>query len=205
MRGLKTPHKSLVKSLKRPPKEVAPSEEFPWHLANALFSIPAGTYWVYSQDTKYTAEEDMGHNMQEALKLFIKSRRFPLLSYTRFKSPCIAYSNPVFYVEGLTAPKGSSSTDKVTRFTYHKTAYDKTDSVGSITIKTFAADAPQNGHWARNLGIPYGGQTLSSFASAVLDILLARRPRAATTEALKAKVLARQGSKCHGCGDELVT
>jgi hypothetical protein len=202
-RGLKTPHKSLVKSLKRPPKERAPSEEFPWHLANALSSIPAGTYWVYSQDTKYTAEEDMGHNMEEALKLFIKSRRFPLLSYTRFKSPCIAYSNPVFYVEGLTAPKGSSSTDKVTQFTYHKTAYDKTDTVGSITVRTFAADAPQNGHWARNLGIPYGGQTLASFAPAVLDVLLKRRSRTATTEALKDRVLEIQGSKCHGCGDEL--
>jgi len=42
---------SLVKSLRRPPQQQPPQEEFPWHLASDLSKVLAGRYWVLSMDT----------------------------------------------------------------------------------------------------------------------------------------------------------
>lgn len=179
-------HAVLAKSLRRPHKEEPFEDEFPWDVATAdLASVPPGRYWVYSCDGPHTDEEDEGHTIEGALKLFIASGRYPLISWVR-------------YPQKVGRPQ-----DKPHTLTYHKTAYDGEGQEGIITIKTVAQDARQNCEWARKLQVPYHGQSIGAFASIVLDTLLQRRRRQGVSDELKRAVLRRQSHKCAGCEDEL--
>ena len=173
----------LVKSLRRPPKEEPFTDEFPWY--QDLADVPPGRYWVHSCDGRNTAEEDMGHTMQGALKRFMDSGRFPLVSWARYPS------------------RVGAPVDKPLQLTYHKTAYDGPGQCGSIVVKSMAQDAHQNREWAEKLNVPYGGQSLGPFTTVVLDTLLKRRPRHEICQARRLQVLTRQQGKCADCGDEL--
>ena len=173
----------LVTSLRRPPKEEPCVNEFPW--GQDLSAIPAGTYWVHSMDTGFTSDEDLGHTMQAALQLFVESNRFPLLNFTRFPA------------EGDAIPR-------LTSFTYHKTAFDGEGQIGSIVVKSVAADAAELRAWAQKLRMQYGGQSLGSLAVGVLDTLLRRRTRQQLSPEAKCKVQQRQGHKCAACDEEVL-
>ena len=163
----------LVKSLRRPPKDQSFPEEFPWEAAQRdIASIPPGRYWVHSCDGRNTRDEDVGHNMAEALRLFMQSGRYPSISLARYPQ------------------RDGRPEDKPLSFTYHKTAYDGEGPKGEIVVRSMAMDAAQTREWASKLDIPYGGQSLGSFSSVVLDILLRRRVRQGPTQAQKAEIVA---------------
>ena len=102
-------------------------EEFPWHLADDLAEIPPGHYWVHSEDGRHTAEDQLGHTMQAALALFLKSGRFPLVSHTRFAKQMHGMRQGQPFTH-------TSTENKPTEFTYHKTAYDAVGASGSISV-----------------------------------------------------------------------
>jgi hypothetical protein len=173
----------LVTSLRRPTKEEPFTDEFPWH--QDLANISPGRYWVHSSDGKDTDDADLGHTIEGAVKHFVNSGRFPLISWARYPSH-----------EGCPA-------DKPLQLTYHKTAYDGEGQRGSIVVKSMARDAHQNRAWAERLNVPYGGQSVGSFAVVVLDTLLKRRPRHPLSQGRRLHVMIRQKGKCAGCDDEL--
>ena len=176
---------TLAKSVRHAPSAVEEFQPFPWHLPVA--DIPAGSYWVYPQESRHTEEN---RDIEAAIKLFVESRRFPRLMYSR---------RPFRMHQG----RSTIMVDRPCELTYHKTAMD--NGTGTINVRIHALDGEQTAAWARNLGIPYAGQTLGAFALIVLDTLLRKRTRKYLNSAEKQQVLERQRGSCNQCGDTLGT
>ena len=137
----------------------------------------------------FTKEQDVApETMKGILMRFLRSGRYPLVSWTRF-------------------PSGfGHSADRPTQITYVKTAYDEcpAEELGQrIIVKSAAADSQQNRQWGENLDVPYGGQSVGVFASLVLETLLRRQNRKPLVRPMKEQILERQQHKCALCADDL--
>lgn len=172
----------LVTSVRRPPKEESFTDEFPWD--QALADVPPDHYWVHSSEGPETEEADEGHTIQGALRRFLDSGRFPLISWARYRS------------------RDGHPIDKPLQLTYHKTAYDGPGQHGSIVVKSMARDASQTRDWAAKLSIPYGGQSLGPFTTVVLDTLLKRRTRHQIDPSQRLYLMTLQKGKCAKCDDD---
>ena len=180
-------HGELTKSLRRAPKaDKLCTEEFPHH--QELHVVPPGTYWAKSTNGITKGEDEAPETMKGILLRFLRSGRYPLVSWSRFPADF------------------GHSVDRLTQIAYTKTAYDECpeEELGQqIIVKSAAADSQQNRHWGEKLDVPYGGQSVGVFASLVLETLLRRQNRKPLAERVKEQILERQQRKCALCADDL--
>ena len=80
--------KGLAKGEKHAPKAVEDFVEFPWEVAlHNLADVPAGNYWVQSEDSRDTPDNEQGRHIEGAVRLFVQSHRYPLVDWVRHPSP----------------------------------------------------------------------------------------------------------------------
>lgn len=170
------PLHTLAKSCKHPPKNVEDFIEFPWHLH--LADVPAGFYWVPSQQSRELEEE--GQHITGILTKFLISNRFPRVSKLNF----------------------DMDDHKPYELTYHKTP-GMDNGTGMIVIRSHALDARTTHAWAQRLRVPYAGQSLGPFTNMVLDQLLRTKQRRYLNDAEKTEVVQRQVQQCALCHDTL--
>ena len=187
----------LEKSIRHAPAAAPMIEEFqpfPWH--TPIADIPAGNYWVYPEENKYTPDSSSGYNdIEAAIKRFVESKRYPRITYTR--RPRRLTGPPVPILRGQMI----GTVDRPSEMRYHKTAMDT--GTGTINIKIHATDSEQTADWGQKLNIPYRGQTLGAFALLVFDTLLRKRIRKYLNSTEKQEILERQLGTCSLCGDTL--
>ena len=172
---IRKPAYTLTKSIKHPPKNVEEFTEFPWHLH--LADVPAGFYWVPSQQSREAEEED--RHITGILTTFLKSTRFPRVSKLKY-----------------------DESSRPHELTYHKTP-GMDNGTGAIVIRSHALDSATTHAWAQRLKVPYAGQSLGPFTNTVLDQILRTKQRRYLNDAEKAEVVQRQGQQCALCDDTL--
>ena len=73
----------------------------------------------------------------------------------------------------------------------------------ALSSTSATLDANQTKQWATNLDIPYGGQSLGTYANLVFETLLRRKCRKNYSQAEERTILQQYGYKCALCDDEL--